>query len=288
MNYTVLTEIRWKADRFEAVKRTLYTQLTALLNAPESSRGALLANLAPIVTAYLGDFSKSQTKSSIVQLHRFEVLAADVEKAVAGADVASESDPVDKKTWNHLLAILENLAFETDITDITLASTLLENRLLIEFLDTVADDWSHLDSTGRRATVREISKGLDALEENSKEERPGEAAVRLRRSVESMIHTYRSLCSDEPVRGIDKDDVALAELRRLRHESHSQEILALRDILTTIGAEESVYLKMTLEVGRLLLEDEIERPAGDVPGDRIDRAASKRLIEAIKATTKRR
>ena len=286
MNYTVLTEIRWKADRFEAVKRTLYTQLTAIADAPESSRGALLANLAPVLTAYLNDFSKSQKKSSIVQLHRFEVLAADVEKAVALVGKKSKGEAVDKKTWNRLVGILDNLAFETDITDITLASTLLENRLLIEFLDTVADDWAHLDRTGRRATVREITKGLDALDEEAAHDRPGENAVRLRRAVESMIHTYRSYVTDEPSSPLG-DDEALAELRRLRHDSHSREIQALRDILTTVGAEEGVYLKMTLEIGRLLLEDEIERPEGDAAEEALVRDASKRLIEAIKATTKR-
>ena len=286
MNYTVLTEIRWKADRFEAVKRTLYTQLTAVLNAPESSRGALLANLAPVLTAYLHDFSKSQKKSSIVQLHRFEKLAADMEKAVAAVDLKAESESVDKKTWNQLVSILENLAFETDITDITLASTLLENRLLIEFLDTVADDWTHLDRSGRRATVREIAKGLDALDEEAETDRPGENAVRLRRAVESMIHTYRSYVTDGEPRPLG-DDEALKELRQLRHESHSREVQALRDILTTVGAEESVYLKMTLEIGRLLLEDEIERPEGDAAEEALVRDASKRLIEAIKATTKR-
>lgn len=286
MNYTVLTEIRWKADRFEAVKRTLYTQLTAILNAPEETKGALLATLTPIVTAYLNDFATSQHKSSIVQLHRFEVLASDIEKAVSSAEPGQDTEPMNEKAWQHLLSILEKLAFETDITDITLASMLLENRLLIEFLDTVADDWASLDAPGRRATVREIEKGLDALSVRTDADHPGEDAVRLRRAVESMIHTYRSYCNDGVVRPLG-DDEALAELRQLRQESHRHEVQALQDIVLTVSAEDSVYLKMTLEIGRLLLQDEMDRPDEASAEALLMRDASKRLIEAIRATTKR-
>lgn len=188
MKYTVLAEVRGKAARMEQAKRSLYESMTAFAAFDRTTRDAVCADVVKKTTSLIKLLNEPTPSEKI--LRAYERTAKSL-RDLAADPGASKCDPmsISDEQWDQMLGFLEKLAFDLESRDILRAYVLMEDRLLIEFLDVMLADWQYLAPADREKAFEAFRKWQKKFTDMSSTEK----VSLFRQAVEQMIFVYQTL-----------------------------------------------------------------------------------------------